>query len=278
MSLFRKFLSVILVFSLLCVPVRTRAFSEDSEDYVQRMIQYYLRHQEDAQAEIAVLLDHLEQMDPAYAGLWRRIMVGWAHSNGQMQCNAGILPDGLASDDSLCIVIMGYGLKPDGTMYEELVDRLVVGLSSALKYPNAYVLVTGGNTSNVSGTSEAARMAQWLMDRGLESHRIIRETRSYSTLQNVQRVYKILIRDYPQIRDVAVITSDYHIRQSCVLFGTMFHYGAYASGNREIRLVSNAVNTTGKRVNDLYTQAWGISAITGVPFDGTPDTQPELSE
>ena len=69
----------------------------------------------------------------------------------------------------LCIVIMGYDLRDDGSMKEELIDRLVVGLSSALKYPNAYVAVTGGATSDVPGVTEAGQMAQWLMERGLQS-------------------------------------------------------------------------------------------------------------
>ena len=278
MRLFRKFFAVLLICVILSLPVTTRAYSADTQDYVQRMIQYYMQHQERADQEIAFLLDYLEEQDPQLANLWRRIMVSWAYHNGRMELNNGILPDGLPTDDTLCIVIMGYDLRADGTMREELVDRLVVGLSSALKYPNAYVLVTGGATSDVEGITEAGEMARWLMERGVEEHRIIRESGSYSTMQNVRKVNNILIRDYPQITDVALITSDYHIRQSCVYFATMFHYGTWESGNRQLKLCANAVNTTGKQVNDLYAQARGISAITGIPFAGRPDTQPELTE
>ena len=277
MSLFRKFLILFLVFAL-CLPLSVRADSSDTDDYIQRMIQYYLQHQETADQEIAYLLDYLEAQDPQKAAMWRRIMVSWAYHNGRMELNTGILPDGLPNDDSLCIVIMGYDLRADGSMREELVDRLVVGLSSALKYPNAYILLTGGATSDVSGVTEAGEMARWLMERGVEEHRIIRETGSYSTMQNVRRVYNLLIRNYPQVTDVALITSDYHIRQSCVYFATMFSYGAYEQGNRQLKVCANAVNTTGKRINDLYTQASGISAITGIPFDGNPDIRPELAE
>ena len=278
MRLFRKFLSIFLVFCLLWAPLQTQAVSQDTEEYIQRMVQYYLLYQEEADAEIAVLLDYLEQRDPELAALWRRIMVSWAYHNGRMELNSGILPDGLPGDGSLCIVIMGYGLNPDGSMKEELVDRLVVGLSSALKYPNARIMVTGGATSDVKGVTEAGQMARWLMDRGIESGRISQESRSLSTLQNVRRVYEILIRDYPQISDVAIVTSDYHIRQSCVLFSTIFHYGAYASGNRQLRLVSNGVNITGRNRSDLHTQARGIGAITGIPLDSQPDIPPELCE
>ena len=180
MRIFRKIFSVILVFAILAFPVKTNAVSADTEDYVQRMIQYYLQYREAADDEIGILLDHLSETDPAQAQLWRKIMVSWAYHNSQMEMNTGILPDGLPNDDSMCIVIMGYGLRSDGTMREELIDRLVVGLSSALKYPNAYVAVTGGATSDVEGITEAGQMAQWLQERGISPDRIILEPKAMS--------------------------------------------------------------------------------------------------
>ncbi|MBO7252429.1 MAG: YdcF family protein, partial [Oscillospiraceae bacterium] len=191
MRIFRKIFSVILVFAILAFPVKTNAVSADTEDYVQRMIQYYLQYREAADDEIGILLDHLSETDPAQAQLWRKIMVSWAYHNSQMEMNTGILPDGLPNDDSMCIVIMGYGLRSDGTMREELIDRLVVGLSSALKYPNAYVAVTGGATSDVEGITEAGQMAQWLQERGISPDRIILEPKAMSTLQNATRLYNI---------------------------------------------------------------------------------------
>lgn len=247
--------------------------ASDTEDYIQRMIQYYLTYQEQAEEEIGVLLEYLSQTDPALGQTWRNIMESWSYCNSGMVLNPGILPEGLPQDDSLCIVILGYDLKDDGSMKEELIDRLVVGLSSALKYPNAYVAVTGGATSDVAGVTEASQMAQWLRERGIEEERLILETKAGSTLQNVTRLSRILCNDYPQIRNVAVVTSDYHIRQACTLFSTMFH-----NSGDGLNMAGNAVNMTGRTKQDLYTQAWGISAITGIPFDGTPETQPELSE
>lgn len=277
MTFFRKILSVALAVLLLALPLQAAA-AEDTQDYVQRMIQYYLCFQEGAEEEIAVLLDHISETDPAQAELWRKIMVSWAYNNSQMEPGRGILPDGLPQDDSLCIVIMGYGLRQDGSMKEELIDRLVVGLSSAMKYPNAYVAVTGGATSDVSGVTEAGQMAQWLRERGIGDDRLIVETKALSTLQNAQRVHSILVRNYPQVKELAVITSDYHIRQSCTFFSTVGHYTAFLQGTQALRVTGSAVNTTGRQVNDLHSQAWGICAITGVPYESQPETQPELSE
>lgn len=276
MPIFRKFFSIILVLSVLLLPVQA-AGTEDMEDYVQRMLQYYLTYQEDADAEIEVLLDYLSGVDAKQGQMWRSIMQDWSYNNSQMKLHKGILPEGLPQDDSLCIVIMGYGLNQDGSMKEELIDRLVVGLSSALKYPNAYVAVTGGATSGKKDVTEAGQMARWLRNRGISNDRLIVETKAYSTTENAKNVHKILMKQYPQVENIAVVTSDYHLRQSCTMFTTMNHY-AVAGGARELKLVGNAYNATRKSVDTLHSQAWGISLITGIPFDHTPETQPALSE
>lgn len=276
MSIFRKFLSLILVLAILLIPVQA-ADCGDMEDYIQRMIQYYLTYQEDAEAEIEVLLDYISGIDADQGQMWRKIMNDWSYNNSQMKLNKGILPDGLPQDDSLCIVIMGYGLNPDGSMKEELIDRLVVGLSSALKYPNAYVAVTGGATGGAKDVTEAGQMARWLRNRGVSADRLILDTKAYSTTENAKNVHKILRNQYPQVQNIAVVTSDYHLRQSCTMFTTMNHF-ASANGYGNLKLVSNACNATRRSVDTLNSQAWGISLITGVPFDHTPETQPVLSE
>jgi hypothetical protein len=51
------------------------------------------------------------------------------------------------------IVILGYGLKPDGTMREILRRRVLTGLIVAQFFPQSPVIVTGGNPQN--GKTEA---------------------------------------------------------------------------------------------------------------------------
>jgi len=276
MSFFRKFFVYIMILAMLGAPLTARA-AGDTEDYIQRMIQYYLTYQEDAEEEIAVLLEHISESDPDQGRMWRNIMESWAYNHSQLQVDSGMLCDGLPQDDSLCIVIMGYGLNRNGSMKEELIDRLVVGLSSALKYPNAYVAVTGGATSDVKGVTEAGQMSQWLQERGITADRLIVESKALSTIENAQNVHKILMDSYPQVTSIAVVTSDYHIRQSCSMFTTMSHYASGARDTRALDLVGCAANSTGRSRDTLSTEAWGISLITGVPYDATPKTLPQLS-
>lgn len=278
MRLFRKIFSIFLVLACLALPVQASAAETDLEDYVWRMIQYYLRFQDRAEEEISVLLSFLSNRDPEEGALWQQIMDDWAYVNERMPVTPKMLPDGLPTDDSLCIVIMGYGLNPSGTMKEELIDRLVAGLSSALKYPNAYVAVTGGPTSNVDGVTEAGQMARWLREHGIEDNRLIVENKAMSTTQNAKRVCRILAEDYPQVKSLAVITSDYHIHRSCALFTTAAHCAAQAYGTAPLELVGNAVNATKKPAESLEMQAQGICSLTGVSYDPNPETQPELAD
>lgn len=278
MTFFRKFLSLFLVLACLSLPVTASASQRDMEDYIQRMMQYYLRYQEDASEEIDVILDYLTEEDPVQGTMWRGIMDSWSYINSRLPLTEKMLPDGLPEDDSLCIVILGYDLKDDGSMKEELIDRLVAGLSSALKYPNAFVAVTGGATSHVKGVTEAGQMAAWLRQRGIDDSRLIVENRSLSTIQNAQKVLRVLSCDYPQVKSFALVTSDYHVRQGCAYFAAEAHRIAAQNGTTPLTIVGTAVNPTKSREFDLYSQAWGICAITGVDYEVNPETQPELSE
>lgn len=263
----RKFLALILVCLIFVwLPVSVTA-SEMTDACASRMVQLYLQDQQQAKAKIENQMAYLTMSDPQKADMWKKIMKSWDYHNSDMSLYASILPDGLPQDDSLCIVILGYGLNKDGSMRQELVERLKVGLASAEKYPNAYVAVTGGATSEEEGVTEAGQMAAWLKQNGLSIDRLIVERKSLSTIQNAQNICRILSSDYPDVDSVALITSDYHIRRACTYFSTVSHVNAY-NGKQEITVVGNAVNYTGKKVNDLKSQAQGICAITGIPFEG----------
>lgn len=265
----RKILCLMLsVCMLLTLSVPARAAGKDAiKPYAEKLIQYYLHHQEAADDVIWDILQQMAEIDPKQAQTWKNIMDSWSWVNSKMPVYENALPEGLPEDDSLCIVVMGYGLKEDGSMKEELVDRLVVALASAVSYPNAWVLVTGGQTGQVDGVTEAGQMAKWLKNKGLDESRLILEKASLSTTANAVNVHKLLVNGYPQVKNVAVITSDYHLSWSCAMFTTVFHYKSGYEGLRHLELVAGAVCDTGGTFDSLATQAWGISAITGVSFD-----------
>ncbi|WP_067651509.1 YdcF family protein [Nocardia harenae] len=112
------------------------------------------------------------------------------------------------------VVILGYGLLPDGTMRPELVERLQAGYVQALLAPASPVVVTGGNPQQ--GVTEAAAMADWLIAHGIAPGRIYIESEAASTVQNAEYTAQIL-RDIGA-RDAVVVTSADHIARARTIF------------------------------------------------------------
>ena len=193
------------------------ALAEDaSPDAAQSQIEravvsYAANGTRDAEA-----LDALAALDSSLGEKWTRIMDLWEAS---VEVNEE-LPDGLPEDDTLCLVGLGFQLNPDGTMREELVERLKVMLAASEKYPNAIIICTGGGTAADDPTAtEAGRMAEWLEAQGVDPSRVIAEDQSLTTAQNAIFTFDILAERYPQVRQIAIISSDYHIATGTLLFG-----------------------------------------------------------
>ena len=204
MGIRRCVLSVFLIFCILfslAVPVA----AGEADDIQRQLLQYYLHHQDHAETDILRLLEQLKAIEPELAEAWAAILAAWSSACNDLVVNTGVLPDGLPEDDSLCIMVMGFALNYNGSMSKELQGRLDAALASAEKYPNAYILCAGGGTAGGNqAVTEAGQMAAWLREQGIAESRIIIENKSYSTEQNV--------------RKLAVVSSDYHIRRCHWLF------------------------------------------------------------
>lgn len=264
MNIFRKFCALLLVLVLL-LPLTSgiSAAETSADDLIRQMINYYHHYQADAQTDIDLLLEELEKQSPALAKCWDGILDFWIHLNKDMAVHDPVLPDGLPNDNSLCIVIMGFYLEANGEIRQELADRLNVALASAEKYPNAYILCTGGGTASKNAkVTEAGQMAQWLTDRGISHERIITETKASSTIENAKFGCDLLYRDYPQIQSLALITSDYHIRRSCLYFNTQAALTVPANGE-PLKVVAGAsCPIKGESPTDIDTQTEGMAILT----------------
>lgn len=105
------------------------------------------------------------------------------------------------------VVILGYGLTPEGALRDELVRRLRAGLTQAVFAPLSPVIVTGGNPQ--SGVREADAMADWLEAAGLPAARILREPEAVSTVDNARRTADLLRAHH--LRDAVLVTSGDHL-------------------------------------------------------------------
>ena len=98
------------------------------------------------------------------------------------------------------MVALGFQLNEDGSMKEELIERLKVVLASAQKYPLAHIVCTGGGTAkNKKEATEAGEMAKWLQAQGIDKNRIIVEDKSITTAQNAMFTYELLAEHCPEV-------------------------------------------------------------------------------
>lgn len=174
------------------------------------------------------------------------------------------------------IVILGFGLSPQGKPAPELIKRLAAGKAEAAAIPTAPIVVTGGKPQN--GVTEAAVMKKWLTDNGIDASRILTEDSSVSTVANAQNTAKLLAAR--GISDVVLATSPNHIRRAAADFA--------ATGLRVVQsittdtdLAKNATplpkdKQTGIRVEATRTAGIPASRTPLLPSDQLPDVGPGL--
>jgi uncharacterized SAM-binding protein YcdF (DUF218 family) len=104
------------------------------------------------------------------------------------------------------IVILGYGLKPDGSMRTILYHRVLTGLAIAQAFPQSPVIVTGGNPQN--GRTEASQMRNLLLTLGFPASRIIVEDKANSTVQNAQ--FSVPLAKAAGTSGIILVTSSTH--------------------------------------------------------------------
>jgi len=235
-----KRLMVLMLTLLLALPAMAEA-ARGPQAVIEEMVVDYGAYGEAAASRVDALLGELEALDADTAARWRRVMALWRSVGSDLTVNEGVLPDGLPDTDALCIVALGFQLSPDGSMRDELVERLKVVLRSAEKYPRACVLCTGGGTASENpAATEAGRMAEWLVAQGLSSDRVIVEDRSLTTAQNAIYTFDLLEARYPQVTQLAIVSSDYHIATGTLLFGAEAALRAEEAGMEAVQVVSNA--------------------------------------
>ncbi|KDF01551.1 hypothetical protein Y900_022100 [Mycolicibacterium aromaticivorans JS19b1 = JCM 16368] len=104
------------------------------------------------------------------------------------------------------IVVLGYGLLPDGSMRMILRRRVLTGLAVAQMYPHSPIIVTGGNPQN--GVTEAAQMRRMLLTLNFPDSRIIVEDRANSTVQNAQ--FSVPLAKKAGTSGIILVTSSTH--------------------------------------------------------------------
>ena len=238
-------------------PRQASTQSRDEKSIAREIVYAYCWDQDLSSKRLRNLLEELEDVSPESANKWREILSCWKDASSDMPLHYGAVPDDLG--DGLCLIVLGFQLNPDGTMQKELINRLEAALESAERYPDAYLLCTGGGTAQNANITEAEAMARWLTEQGISEDRIILENQSLTTTQNAVFSSQILARDYPQITKAALVSSDYHLPWATILFQTQF-----ILEELPLTVVSNAAchaSETISKTTLLYYQSNGILEI-----------------
>ena len=240
----KRLASIIISIILMITPSLAEEGHETArtaQDMIEELAVYYGTYGSEAEEKIAELLEGLCAANPVSGAKWGRIMQLWKTVNENSEINENILPDGLPETDELCMIVLGFQLNPDGSMKDELIERLTVAKASAEKYPNSLLVCTGGGTAAENpDATEAGEMAKWLIENGVDPQRVIVEDQSLTTAQNAIYTYRILTEQHPQVKQLAIISSDYHIATGTLLFGAEATLQAEKAGKETMTVVSNA--------------------------------------
>ena len=147
------------------------------------------------------------------------------------------------------IVILGYGLNPDGTMRTILRRRVLTGLTVAQFFPQSPIIVTGGNPQN--GNSEAGQMRKMLMLLGFPDNRIIVEDKANSTVQNAR--FSVPLAKQAGTSGIILVTSTTHQGRADGDFadagGNLLATMSYPDGDPTVNVVQFARDAMSPFVN-----------------------------
>ena len=102
-------------------------------------------------------------------------------------------------------IVLGLALE-NGEPAPDLLARLDTAREYLKRYPEAHLILTGGNADE-SGRTEAAVMRDILTERGVPEDRLILEDQAQTTKENFRNISGIVSMEGP----VVMISSDYHM-------------------------------------------------------------------
>lgn len=117
------------------------------------------------------------------------------------------------------VVVLGCAIFPDGSLTLTLAKRLNAAYDYLADNPDTMCIVSGGQGAN-EPTTEAYAMEKYLIEKGIDADRILKEETSTNSLENLRNSMEIM-QQYDNELTAAIVTSDFHIFRSKMLAKNM---------------------------------------------------------
>ena len=112
----------------------------------------------------------------------------------------------LADGTSPYVIVLGAGVKGEKPS-QILHNRIQAAAAYGKQHPNVRFILSGGQGPD-EDISEAEAMRRGMVASGIEADRLILESSSTSTTENLQYSKALLPKG---VRDVSIVTSDFHL-------------------------------------------------------------------
>ncbi len=125
-------------------------------------------------------------------------------------------PEQFPKQEKTWIIVLGCGIKTDGSPTWALQNRLDSALLRGGKLANVQYVVSGGQGYN-EPISEGLAMADYLENHGVSSRSIIIEDQSTSTLENFVFSQKLMREKGWNKEPILFVTNDFHVFRARML-------------------------------------------------------------
>lgn len=120
------------------------------------------------------------------------------------------------------IILLSYITNPDGTLMEIGKERADAALELLAKNKYGKIIVSGSTSGfeKEKLVTEADAIKEYIIERGIDENLIIKEEESKDTIGNAIFTKKII--DKEKMRNITVITSDFHFERAKYVFDFIF--------------------------------------------------------
>ena len=107
-------------------------------------------------------------------------------------------------------IILGNRLNDDGTISKFQEERLQMALEIEEMFKPDYFILSGGIANPLAKISEAEAMYNYLVEKGIDKNKLIKEEQSHSTVENA--LYSVPIAKNLGAKTIILSTSLYHFK------------------------------------------------------------------